>query len=307
KATPGFIGSLSFDSDQALGAITLRESRNAQNEPMYTTLPVASLETTPPGSIVFPQIAVGDGYTTQLVMINTTDRPESGQVRFITSAGNPLAVSINGVDGTTLSFGIAPNAVAKIPLTRTNGLAVGYAVITADPGVGTPAGSAIFQVTEGDSLITEAGVGASPATTAARIFVDYAATRTGMAIANPSDQSVDLTFTLMDRFGNTDSVAHQTLAARNHAAMYVHELLPSVVDGFTGLLDIRGSGPIVPITLKLTINSRDKLVLTTLPVADLTQPAATGPVVFPHLAIGSGFSTHLILLNSDTSKTANGS
>jgi len=67
-----FTGSLTFESDQNLAAITLRESRNAYNEPLYTTLPVLNLSS-PPSSLplVFPQIAAGNGYSTQLVLINT--------------------------------------------------------------------------------------------------------------------------------------------------------------------------------------------------------------------------------------------
>src|SRR5436190_13771358 len=38
-------GSLTFESDQALASIALRESRNAQSEPLYATLPVVDLNT----------------------------------------------------------------------------------------------------------------------------------------------------------------------------------------------------------------------------------------------------------------------
>lgn len=56
-------------------------------------------------------------------------------------------------------------------------------------------------------------------------------------------------------------------------------------------MEIRGSNPIVPITLKLTANTRGEFVLTTLPVADLDLPAAAGSLLFPHLALGGGFTT----------------
>ena len=39
----GIRGSLTFDSDQALAAIAIRESRNGHDEPLYATLPVADL------------------------------------------------------------------------------------------------------------------------------------------------------------------------------------------------------------------------------------------------------------------------
>src|SRR6266404_4836349 len=44
KQSPGFTGSLTFISTgPAVAAITLRESRNTQDEPLYTTLPVVDL------------------------------------------------------------------------------------------------------------------------------------------------------------------------------------------------------------------------------------------------------------------------
>src|SRR5205814_2130084 len=53
--------------------------------------------------------------------------------------------------------------------------------------------------------------------------------------------------------------------------------------------------------LKVTdVPSRGDIILTTLPVADLTRISGGGRAVFPQIALGSGFSTRLILLNPDT-------
>src|SRR5207249_3327134 len=93
SVAPGFLGSLTFDSDQPLGAITLRESRNRYDEPVYATLPVIDLTPTPSSDpIVFPHVAIGGGYQTQLVLINRSAQPLQGKIRFVDSDGQPLTV-----------------------------------------------------------------------------------------------------------------------------------------------------------------------------------------------------------------------
>ncbi len=72
-------GSLTFASDQKLAAIALRQNSNSYGEPLYTTLPIIDLSASPSAqSVVFPQIAAGGGYTTQLLLLNTCQRTGFG-------------------------------------------------------------------------------------------------------------------------------------------------------------------------------------------------------------------------------------
>ena len=58
--TPGFEGSLTFESAAGLGAITLRQSANRFGEPLFTTLPVADLDAVAgTEAVVFPHLAAG--------------------------------------------------------------------------------------------------------------------------------------------------------------------------------------------------------------------------------------------------------
>src|SRR6185436_16840725 len=157
-------------------------------------------------------------------------------------------------------YEILAQGTYRAELDSISGLGVGYATLVPEAGSETPAGSAIFQFKSGGQLVTEAGVGAIPATAAARVFVDYIGTQTGVAIANPGDLTADVTFTLMDRYGVEEASIIRRLPARNHLAIFVHELFPTVADGYTGVMEIRSVNAIVPITLKLTRNTRNDLV-----------------------------------------------
>ena len=71
-------------------------------------------------------------------------------------------------------------------------------------------------------------------------------------------------------------------------------------------MEIDPDGAVALVTLKLTINRRGDPVLTTLPVANLADPPAETTRVFPQIAIGGGFSTRLIFINTDTTQTVTG-
>lgn len=299
-------GTLTFDSTQALAAITLRESRNAQGEPVYTTIPVLDLKAPPGnGAVVFPHIAVGGGFTTQILLMNRGADSMHGRIAFIGSDASPLSVLLQSGTISSLQYDIAPQGIYRAEIDGAGPVADGYAVLTPDAGTSSPAGTAVFRFKSGSNVVTEAGVAAGTPTTAARIFVDYIGTQTGVALANPASVPATVTLTLLDRFGAPEVSINQVLPAGGHSAKFVHEMFP-IADGYTGLLEIRSSIPIVSIALKLTTNSRNDLVLTTLPSADLTQTSTGGPVVFPHIVIGGGFTTRLILINTSTAADSTG-
>src|SRR5262245_21556091 len=301
-----FTGSLDFQSDTALAAITLRESRNGRGEPLYTTLPVVSAGAADSSPAIFPQVACGQGYRTQLILINTTGQTQRGKARFVASDGTDLSLSLGVVSASEFSYDIAPQGTYRAEFDKAGALGVGYAVVTPDAGSTTPSGTAVFRYLQGNSLITEAGVGAAAATSRARIFVDNAATYTGVAIANPAAQSASVTFSLLDRYGTVLDTTTRTLAAKNHTSLFAHQLFPGLSTSFTGLMEIRATPACDVVTLRQTDNTRGEQVLTTLPVADLTAPPAGSSMTFPHIANGEGFSTRLIFINTGASGAAAG-
>jgi hypothetical protein len=285
----GFTGSLTFESNQPLSSITLREGRNAFNEPLYTTFPVVDLNASSDSQLIFPHLAAGEGYRTQLVLINRGPETSSGPVRFVASNGTPLSLRVNGTTLSDLSYTIQPDGVYQVELESPSGLSVGYAVLNPVTGSAAPAGTVNFRFVANGTVVTEAAVAASRPTTVGRIFVDYLGSQTGVAFANAGPQAADVTLTLMDRYGTVDSTTTLTLPAGQQLARFVHEFFPNVGDGFSGQMEIRSSISVVPVTLKLVANTRGELVLTTLPVADLTIPPVMTPVVLPQIATGSGF------------------
>ncbi|MBI4474022.1 MAG: SMP-30/gluconolactonase/LRE family protein [Acidobacteria bacterium] len=303
----GLRGSLTFQSDQPLAGVTLRESRNKQDEPLYTTLPVVDLAAVPSMQpVVFPHIAAGGGYTTQLLLMNRGAVPVSGEVRLYASDGQPLSLLSGGLAVSQIPYEIEGDGIFRAEFDAPT-LGVGWATAIPASGSRAPDGSAIFQFRSNGQVVTEAGVAATAATTSARIFVDNAGSLTGVAIANPSTSPADLTLTLMDRNGNVEATVNRTLAAGNHVAVFANELFSGVTEGFTGVMQIMSTAAVAPITLKLTTNTRGDFILTTLPVADLMRVSSEASLTFPQIAIGGGFSTRLIFINADTTTAISGS
>ena len=302
----GTLRFLSEDQSPRLAAITLRQNSNPQGEAVFATLPVTEVsEVASAQSLIFPHVGAGNGLSTEIVLINPGQGQSSGMIRFISSSGTPLEFDIDGTLAAEVPYQIDPMGTFHILLQRSF-VGVGYAVLTPEETSSTPAGSALFQYRQEERVISEAGVAALPSTTWARIHIDNAGTRTGLAIANPGNMENTLTFELLDRGGVSLATAERRLAPQGHSAMFSDELFPELPPGFIGVMDIRSNQPFVPITLKLTVNQRKAPIVTTLPVADLLNTNTSDSAIFPQIGFGNGFTTRFILLSPGSIKATSG-
>jgi sugar lactone lactonase YvrE len=307
----GFTGSLTFEVSEpstGLAAVTIRQATNAYGEPLLATLPVVDLDRVSNESqLVFPHVGAGEILSTQLVLINPTSQPIRSLVELFDSEGLPLELELNGDAVTQFPVELEAHGVYRGLLTADSGVRQGYAVVRPESDGPLPEGTALFQFRNGSgSLISEAGVSAVRATRKARIFVDTVGTQTGVALANRENAANNVTFRLFDRFGQEIERTSRTLAAGGKLAIFARELFEELPEGQTGILEIDAEQPVVPVTLKLTINARQDPILTTLPVADLERLPQDSPLVIPQVGFGLGFLTRLILLNGLTDATAVG-
>lgn len=185
-------------------------------------------------------------------------------------------------------------------------MSAGYAVVAAESGSTTPAGSAVFRHMKNGTVVTEAGVRSSSATTNARILVDATDGFTGVALVNQGDQALNVVFTMLDQSGFVRERNTQTIAARGHLAVFANELFSTVDAHFVGLMDISSPSPVSAITLKLVINQREDLIYTTLPVADMNAAPSGTTAIIPQIALGGGFSTKLCFINTDKANAISG-
>lgn len=301
-ATAVQFGSLDVQSDRPVSLMALRLTINQRGELLFTSTPIADLtKPTDSGIVHFPHFADGGGFTTAILLLNTSAQPQTGILEFFASGGSPLVVGrVGGATGSFFPYSIPPGGVfvfesdGAAPATRG-----GWVRLTPSTGQNSPAGAGIFRVSGRGVAVSESGISTGLTTTKAIVYVDKTGGHDmGIAIANPGNSSAAITVRARRLDGQTPAGAGPVTFSLNpngHRADLASDIVAGLPQGFTGVLEITSPSPFVALTLRLIINGRGDLLMTTFPVADQTRPAPS-PLIFPHLADGGGFHTEFILL-----------
>jgi hypothetical protein len=327
-------GTFTFRSSTPVAAIVLRGFTNERSEFLMTTLPVTDLNASAQNQpIVFPHYADGGGWTTQIILVNPTDFPMNGTMQFfgqITSAATSDTISVPSSVPSGMGlfdYSIPPRSfrrfqsggaddfpnIGSFQVRPTNFGGVPDEVST------TPSGVAIFSFKKSDITVSEAAVVPVKASSAFRLYAEATgdfnsaksgSVQSGVAIADLTGFPITVNFELLTLNGiSTGLTGSLDLVPGGQIASFLAQ-----IPGFAGLKFpfkgvLRVSVPPGPgisiIGLRGRYNEReDLLIATTPPVADNSpQPTES---IFPHLAVGGGYSTEVILLNTDTqnSRTA---
>jgi hypothetical protein len=302
--------SLEISSDRPLSILALRQTTNQRNEALFTTTPIADL--TQPiryDPMYFPQFVDGDGYTTSLLLLNTSSGIESGTLQILDNNGVPLIVTqAGGTEDSSFRYWIPSGGVFRFQTsgfpTTTN---VGWVRLTPDAGTPAPIGEGVFGYNPGDILITESAIPATVSTTHARVYVDLSGDHNaGLAIANVDSTAASITINAFQTDGATGIGTNHgplQLAGGGHDAQFADQLITGLPAGFTGVLDIISTTPFVAFTIRSLINERGDPLMTAFPIADANR-AAPSPIVFPQIADQGGSVTEFILLSvNDRSST----
>jgi streptogramin lyase len=302
--TANQFASLEISSDQPLSILALRMITNQRSEALFTTTPVADLtEPLANSPMYFPQFADGGGYTTSIVLLNTSNGIETGTLQILDDNGNPIIVTqAESASGSSFTYSIPAGGTFRF---QTDGVPttakVGWVQVSPDSGTSTPVGAGVFGYNPENVLVTESGVPAADTTTHARIYVDLSGGHnTGLAIANPASTNASITITAFQSDGITEIGASQgqlQLSANGHSAHFAGELITGLPAEFTGVLDIVSETPFAALTMRSLTNERNDFLLATFPIADMTAEAPS-PIIFPHIADGGGYVSQFILIGA---------
>jgi hypothetical protein len=308
--TSTWFASLEISSDQPLSIVALRLANNQRNDPLFTTTPIADLTQPLTNDVIyFPQLVDGGGYTTSIVLLNTSSRTETGTLHFIDDNGNPLITNwVGGTADSSLRYTIPAGGSARFQTDGFPGASIiGWAELIPDAGTSTPIGAGVFSYNPGNILWFESGVPATLPTKHCRISVDLSGGHnTGLAIANPADSNVEISMKVFQSDGVTEvgtSKGPLQLPANGHQGRFANEFISGLPAGFTGVLDISSPTPFAALTMRSLNNERNDFLATLFPVADMTRNAPA-PMVFPQIADGGGYVMQFILIGAGGASNA---
>ena len=315
-------GTFTFTADLPVAVIALSGFVNERSEFLMTTLPVAPLAVPTTGTVYFPHFADGGGWTTQVILVNPTHAPISGSVQFFgpgseTEAAAPRTLTLaDGRSGSAFTYAIPPRSATRLRTSNPTGpLEVGSVRAVPDPGQPAPSGVSIFAFQKDGMTVSEAGVPASTSGAAFRVYVEASGTpgqphavRSGIALTNTSDAPTTVSLELTDLDGTATGLPESlTIPASGHIARFIDEFFPALPTPFSGILRVTSTAPnIAAVGLRLAINPRnDILVTTTPPVDENAAPTASG-LFFPHFVDSAGWTTQFILFSGSPGQTTSG-
>src|SRR5207253_6123326 len=105
-----------------------------------------------------------------------------------------------------------------------------------------------------------------------------------------------VSFYFTDTNGQNFGNGSLTLPPNSQIARFLTES-PFGVSAVNGTMTFSSDVSVGVIALRGFTNERGEFLITTLPVADLSIPASTDIVFFPHYASGGGWTTQVVLVN----------
>jgi hypothetical protein len=209
-------------------------------------------------------------------------------------------------DTSTISYSVAARGGVSVTSQGTQTtIGAGYARILPGAGNTAPSGLAIFSLRQNNALVSEAAVPASALLSSGRIYAEVGGgADTGVAIANPNNQTANITFYFTDENGVNTAANTTTIGPNAQIAKFLSGAPFNGGSLVQGTFTFTSSVPVSVIALRGFTNERSEFLMTTLPVTDTSAVASTDSILFPHFAEGGGFTTQFVLVNpADTSLT----
>ena len=316
-------GTFTFTSSMPIAVVALRGLTNRDDEFLMTTLPVAPLASTSTDTVYFPHFTDGDGWVTQVILVNPTDETIAGKIQFVGqgSATAPAAPAILTLDddrtGSEFPYSIPARGSQRFTTSNPSGRVTSGSVrATPDDGSVAPSGLVVFSYTTGGKTVSEVGVNALTAGSAFRVYAESSGTpnqpgsiRTGLALTNAADavNTVTLEVTGLDgKLAMGVAPATLPLPASGQTARFLDEIFDSLPPDFSGVLRVTSTADVAIVGLRLRINDRGELKMTTTPPSIETGPPVMGDKFFPHIVDSAGWSTQFILFSGTAGQASSG-
>ena len=313
-------GTFTFESSVPIAVIALRGFTNEAGEFLMTTLPVASLSSASEETVYIPHFAAGGGWVTQVILVNPTDSTITGTVGFLgpgsdTTAASPVILTLDdGSTGSNFDYLIPPRSSQRFTTSNPYGtLNSGSVRATPNSGNAAPSGLVVFSYAPAGKTLSEAGVPALAKGSGFRVYAEASGTlgqmgsiSTGLAITNAADTSNTVTLEVTNLDGSL-AVAPATLALppSGQVARFLNDIF-SLPDNFFGVLRVTSTADVAIVALRLRVNAKGEIKVTTLAPSNEMDPATSAETFFPHIPDSGGWSTQFILFSGAAGQASSG-
>jgi hypothetical protein len=307
-------GIFSFTASAPVAVTTLRGFTNERGEFLVSTLPVldplVAASTLP---VYVPHFAVGGGWRTEIVLMNTTGGPMSGTVSFVDPSGAPISVPVGSVTISEVEYDIPGDRTVKFLLPNTGPLLTGSVRVTPTVAGRAPFALAVFSFNAGGVRVTEASVFGVRATQL-RTFIENSGStgaagsiQSGLAIANAEGASVVVTVEALRLDGTSTGLMDSfPVSVGGKVAKFAKEIFPSLPAVFQGILKISATGAVSVAGIRGRYNERADFLITTVPAIEELTEGSSAEVVFPHIVHGGGYTTQFVLFSPVAGQGASG-
>ena len=246
-------GTFTFTSDVPISVVALRGLSNERGDFLITTLPVAALATRSTATGFFPHFADGGGWTTQVILVNPSDFPVEGTIKFsntVTTSSLPNSIS-TPIGLNTFGYSIPPRSARRL-VSGGLGLPPRTGWVSIKPRVGsfTPSGSVIFSFRQEGTTVTEAGVPPVAEGKAFRLYAESSgdfeaqeigSIQSGLVVSNSGSATatVDLALTTLEGVP-TGLGAQISVLPNGQVAKFLKQIngFESLPEPFQGILRI---------------------------------------------------------------------
>jgi hypothetical protein len=170
----------------------------------------------------------------------------------------------------------------------------------------------------GGITVTEAGISPLKPGTAFRLYAEASGTagqngyiQTGLALANPSSSTVQVTFEITTITGvSTGLVGSLALPGNGQVSMFLGEItgFGALPNPFQGVLRVSTNATtgLSLVGLRGRYNERGDFLITTTQPTSESAPLSATEQFFPHFVDGGGYTTQFILYNGSIDQASSG-
>jgi hypothetical protein len=277
--------------------IALEGIINQRAEFLTTTLPIVDLTTVDTSPSLMPHVAAGGRWATDVILVNPTGDRLNGVMQFF-----PVQQNSPSSDS---PYSIPPRGSLKLRIGGQTSEVVGMVKVVPDQNNVTPSVAALYTFTSDGIIVSATGAAANAPASDFDIYSEISgqpgtigSIQTGIAIANASENDIDVAFDFVSIDGNsagTSGVLRLPAHGQIHSSILELPGAENLQRPFQGTLHIASAVPVAAVAIRARYNERGDFLLSTTPPAPSNAVDPQDEVFIPQILDGGGYNTQIVI------------